>query len=174
MKPEQLRQHISPDPESVAKETAKRIISIADDAIQRRGKFHLVLSGGNTPRQTYKQLSNTNADWQHWYIYFGDERCLPANNKERNSVMAKQAWLDHVAIPPDQIYEIPAELGAEEAATVYAGIIEPAMPFDLVLLGMGEDGHTASLFPGQKHDPDELVHAIHQAPKPPPDRLSLS
>ena len=67
-----------------------------------------------------------------------------------------------------------AELGAEAAATRYAEQIAPVLPFDMVLLGMGEDGHTASLFPGQTHPGDELVHAVHDSPKPPPDRVSLS
>jgi 6-phosphogluconolactonase len=169
-----VRQHVYPEPSDIADETVKRIALIADSAIQERGHFSMVLSGGSTPRQTYQLLRDHSADWQHWHIYFGDERCLPADDPERNSLMAKQAWLDHVPIPGDQVHIIPAELGAEAAAEAYAQMITTALPFDLVLLGMGEDGHTASLFPGHENDLEELVHAIHHAPKPPPDRVSLS
>jgi 6-phosphogluconolactonase len=91
--------------------------------------------------------------------------------------MASQAWLEHVGIPAAQIHVIHAELGAEEAASLYAATIESLEMFDLVLLGLGQDGHTASLFPGQicgaeSHQP--AVLAVHQAPKPPADRVSLS
>ena len=88
--------------------------------------------------------------------------------------MAENAWLGRVPIPRENIHPIAAEKGAETAARAYETKINKALPFDLVLLGMGEDGHTASLFPGQGHPDTELVHAVHNAPKPPPDRVSLS
>jgi 6-phosphogluconolactonase len=88
--------------------------------------------------------------------------------------MAREAWLERVAIPPRQVHPIPAELGAEEGAAAYTETISPILPFDMVLLGMGEDGHTASLFPGHRHDPQALVVAVHNAPKPPADRVSLT
>ena len=88
--------------------------------------------------------------------------------------MVRRAWLDQVNIPASQHYPIPAELGAEPAAAAYSDLISSVLPFDLVLLGIGEDGHTASLFPGQEYSVDEQVHPVHDAPKPPSDRVSLS
>lgn len=87
--------------------------------------------------------------------------------------MASECWLGRVALPAANVHVINAETGAAAAAQAYAAVIEQARPFDLVLLGMGEDGHTASLFPGQSHADGELVHAVHDAPKPPPERVSL-
>ena len=160
--------------EQVAAEAYQRILIAANQAIQTRGCFRIVLAGGNTPKQTYTLLSKANLNWSKWYIYYGDERCLPEADAERNSKMAAQAWLNAVAIPPSQVHPIPAQLGAIAAARHYAEIIQPILPFDLVLLGLGEDGHTASLFPNQVHSSHELVHPVFNAPKPPAERVSLS
>ena len=162
------------DADAVATHATELILQAAANAIKERGVFHLVLAGGRTPGKVYRQLANSQADWKNWQLYFGDERCLPADHPERNSCMAATAWLDHGAVPTNNIHPIPAELGAGIAATHYALVVESARPFDLVLLGMGEDGHTASLFPGQLYPDTESVHAVHHAPKPPPDRVSLS
>lgn len=169
-----IRWHILPDAETIAREAARRILEAADKAIAARGVFRLVLAGGSTPRRCYRLLARAQADWPDWEIFFGDERCLPTEHPERNSIMAAQAWLGQVGIPPGRIHIIPAEQGAQQAAKQYAPLVATAPPFDLVLLGLGEDGHTASLFPGHVHDANEPVHAVHGAPKPPPDRVSLS
>jgi len=166
--------HTFDDQESVALEAVRRILQSASHAISKRGLFRIVLAGGRTPEATYRLLVEADTDWSRWKIYFCDERCLPADDTERNSVMASRALLDLVAVPAANIYAIPAELGAETAARVYQSVVRAAMPFDLVLLGIGEDGHTASLFPGQSHPDKQLVHAVHNAPKPPLDRVSLS
>jgi len=163
-----------PDANAVAAAAVALILSAADAAIAARGEFRLVLAGGSTPDKTYRQLAASTADWTRWQIYFGDERCLPATDPERNSQRAAVAWLDLVAIPPGNVHPIPVELGAPAAAQLYAPLVAAARPFDLVLLGMGEDGHTASLFPGQVHPAGEQVHAVSNAPKPPPERVSLS
>ena len=168
------RWHQFDDPQSVAREAARRILKAADRAITAHGRFSMVLAGGGTPESTYRLLVTADTDWSKWHIYFGDERCLPVDDAERNSVMAASAWLDYVAIPADQIHPMPAQQGAEAGASAYRLLVAGAVPFDMVLLGMGEDGHTASLFPGQIHSDSELVHAVHDAPKPPPDRVSLS
>ena len=162
------------DADQIASRASAIILRAAQKAIAAHGQFRIVLAGGSTPTQVYRQLARAETDWSRWQIYFGDERCLPADNAERNSRMATHAWLSHVDIPGNNIHIIPAELGATTAAHKYAAIIEPALPFDLVLLGMGEDGHTASLFPGHQHPQDEAVHAVFDAPKPPPERVSLS
>lgn len=153
------------------------ILHASQQAISQRGAFHIVLAGGTTPRRVYESLREADADWAAWHVYFGDERCLPTDHAERNSQMAALAWLDHVAIPPGQVHPIPAENGAEIAANSYAQIVDEIELFDLVLLGLGEDGHTASLFPdhewGDTPDAPATI-AVHDSPKPPPDRVSLS
>jgi len=156
---------------------AQEILRQAQEAVRRRAGFRLVLAGGATPRGVYGLLRGAQADWGSWHIYFGDERCLPPEHPERNSRMAAETWLNHVAIPRQQIHAIPAEQGAKPAAAAYAQILSAVGDFDLVLLGLGDDGHTASLFPGHAwgEEPGAPVAiAVHDAPKPPPDRVSLS
>ena len=153
------------------------IISAATRAISARGQFHIVLAGGTTPRAIYEKLVGSKTDWPAWHIYFGDERCLPLHDPERNSAMVDAAWLKHVPIPQQQIYVIPAELGAVKAASEYAKVLQGVQEFDLVLLGLGEDGHTASLFPNHEWGTEPAspaVLAVHQAPKPPAERVTLS
>jgi 6-phosphogluconolactonase len=162
------------DADAVAAEAAGLILNAADDAIAARGAFRLVLAGGTTPLAAYSLLAGAAADWARWHLYFGDERCLPVHDGNRNSRAIADAWLDRASIPPAQVHPIPAEQGAESAARAYESLIASALPFDLVLLGMGEDGHTASLFPGQEVCPGPLVMPVHDAPKPPPDRVSLT
>lgn len=172
-----IRWHRQADRPTLHQAALTRILAGAAQAMAQRGKFRLVLAGGETPRAVYRQLRAAETDWSAWHIYFGDERCLPPDDPERNSRMAGEAWLDHVAIPAPQIHIIPAELGARPAAAAYAAILRGVDRFDLVLLGLGEDGHTASLFPGQSPMPgDEAadVLPVFDAPKPPAQRVSLS
>jgi 6-phosphogluconolactonase len=169
-----VRWHVLDNAEAVAEQTAQRILAAAAVAIADRGLFRVVLAGGRTPEAAYRRLVGADADWSRWHIYLGDERCLPVDHAERNSRMARLAWLDHVAVSEANVHAIPAEMGAQAAAQAYRPKVRDALPFDMVLLGMGEDGHTASLFPGHEHPAEELVHAVHDAPKPPPDRVSLS
>ena len=155
----------------------RRITDAAEHAIKQRSEFLIVLAGGDTPRDVYRLLREQNADWVRWNVYFGDERCLPAGDAKRNSKVAADAWLDHVPIPKDHVHLIPAEFGATAAALAYADRLRNVPEFDLVLLGLGDDGHTASLFPN--HDwgtaaDDSEVLAVFNAPKPPPERVSLS
>lgn len=159
--------------EAVAQRACTIISTCARDSIAARGGFSLVLAGGSTPKRSYELLRATTQDWARWQIFFGDERCLPAEDRERNSVMATEALLAHVPIPSVNVHPIPADQEAQRAADAYACTIAGALPFDMVLLGMGEDGHTASLFPGQTHAADERVHAVSNAPKPPPARVTL-
>ncbi|MBI3479065.1 MAG: 6-phosphogluconolactonase [Nitrosomonadales bacterium] len=164
--------HDDLDEMSVA--VAQRIATLAAQAIAARGVFHLALAGGETPRRCYEKLRNLAIAWPRVQIYFGDERCLPEGDKQRNDSMSKESLLDHVAIPHANIHRIPAELGANEAADRYAATIGLSLPLDLVLLGMGEDGHTASLFPDNPATESAMVVVpVFNAPKPPAERVSL-
>lgn len=174
---QQCRWHSYSAISSLQHAAVQAIISASQRAISERGAFHIVLAGGKTPRNVYGLLTTIVTDWRKWHIYFGDERCLPKVHTDRNSKMAAEAWLDNVNIPAGQIHIIPAEQDAEAAASAYEQTLINVDLFDLVILGLGEDGHTASLFP--QHDwgiypaaPAAL--AIHHAPKPPPERVSLS
>jgi len=153
-----------------------RITALADACLQQRGCFSIILAGGATPRKLYQQLRNLSTDWRHWHVYFGDERYLPAGDPARNDSMANAAWLDHVPIPPAQIHRVPSASDVATAAAAYAVVLEQAPGFDLALLGLGEDGHTASLFPGELTacNSTALAIAITNAPKPPPQRVSMT
>jgi len=155
----------------------RAILDSAAQAIAARGAFHIVLSGGGTPRHVYQMLRDADTDWPAWHVYFGDERCLPAGYPERNSQMARSVWLAHVGIPDSQVHEIACEADPAEAAERYAQQLASMQTFDLVLLGLGEDGHTASLFPGKSWEHAQnlaSVLAVYDAPKPPDRRVTLS
>ena len=165
------------DVSSLRLQAVKTIAESAQRAIRERGSFHLVLAGGETPRTIYGMLRDVPTDWSAWHIYFGDERCAPPTDPARNSHMAFTAWLSYVPISSPHIHSISGELGPELAAKDYADRLKSVGEFDLVLLGLGEDGHTASLFPGNDWGvsstaPDAI--AVLNAPKPPPERVSLS
>ncbi|MBK5968566.1 MULTISPECIES: 6-phosphogluconolactonase [Thiorhodovibrio] len=166
------------DAKAVAEAAAERIMQLGRAAVAERGWFNLVLAGGTTPEAAYRLLAQTHQDWSGWRFFVGDERCLPVDDPQRNSRMALNSWLEPAGIHPSQLAAIPAELGPEAAASAYAPVVAEALPFDLVLLGMGEDGHTASLFPGLASDRElsgpDLVVPVRDAPKPPPDRVSLT
>jgi|SRR5208282_482978 len=171
------RWHAVVDERALQQAAYKTILANAAQAIHERGQFLLVLAGGNTPRGIYHRLCAAHTDWSAWHIYFGDERCLPPVDSARNSRMAAEVWLDYVPIPPLQLHAIPGELGAIQAAQIYAETLQTVGAFDLVLLGLGEDGHTASLFPDHEWgatsgSPDTV--AVFDAPKPPLQRVSLS
>lgn len=153
------------------------ILDSAARSIEERGRFLVVLAGGDTPREIYVRLRNAPTDWSLWHIYFSDERCMPPSEEELNSHMAGEAWLDHVPIPTAQIHQIPNRPRADIAADAYAQTLSSVGVFDLTLLGLGKDGHTASLFPrnewGVEPDsPDTL--AVFNAPIRVPQRVSLS
>ncbi len=164
---------VLPDADRVALAAVRLIVEAAAQAIAQRGRFRLVLAGGRTPETAYRLLSKETSNWDNWELFFGDERCLPTDHAERNSQMAERVLLSQVPFAADRVHPIAAERGAEVAAASYARIIAAAVPFDLVLLGVGEDGHTASLFPGRPLDPEAWTVPVHDAPKPPPDRVSL-
>ena len=152
------------------------ILKSAEAAIAARDRFTIVLAGGTTPKEIYQRLRSADTDWSKWHVFYGDERCLPVDHADRNSLMAEESWLQHVAIPAGQIHAMPAELGPDAAAQQYSQTLAAVGTFDCVLLGMGEDAHTASLFPGQTWESAHRAPAIavRNSPKPPSDRVSLS
>ena len=148
------------DLEALSAAAAERVLDTANRAIAERGGFHIALAGGGTPRRLYELLATPGrrnpTDWSRWHIWFGDERCVPHAHVDSNFRMARTALLDQVPVPADQVHPMvvdPAQPQADAAA--YARTMQAIMPtegnvpvFDLILLGMGDDGHTASLFPG--------------------------
>ncbi|MEY3743120.1 MAG: hypothetical protein RLZZ541_175 [Pseudomonadota bacterium] len=150
------------------------IVKNANEAIAKRGQFSIVLAGGNTPRAVYRLLRELNMDWSKWHIYHGDERCLPLDHEDRNSLMVEQVWLHYVDVPTSQIHDIPAELGPIDGAKAYAQTLSGVPTFDMVLLGLGEDGHTASLFPNHALDNTADAVPVFNSPKPPAERITLS
>jgi 6-phosphogluconolactonase len=138
----------------IAIEGAAYVIEAANHAVSRRGRFSLVLSGGSTPKALYHALAVRpgHIDWSKTDVYFGDERCVGPDDAESNYRMAREAFLSVVAILPDRIHRMRGELEPHEAADEYDRLLREKFPegtaADLTLLGMGDDGHTASLFPG--------------------------
>ena len=133
------------------------ILETAQSSIQKRGLFTLALAGGSTPQPLYKKLSQTNQAWEHWHIFWGDERFVPSTHLDSNERMAREAWLNQVSIPPENIhaldtnFDTPKDAAAanESKLKAFWNLESGQWPsLDLVLLGMGDDGHTASLFPG--------------------------
>ena len=139
----------------------------------REGARSLVLAGGTTPQRCYEILSGMDVEWGRVSVLFGDERCVPPDHPDSNYRMARQALLDRVA--PATVYRMPAELGPDEGAGLYAHVVASVAPLDVVVLGVGEDGHTASLFPGHPAlKASGLVIGIRDSPKPPPKRVTLT
>ncbi len=154
-----MTKQVFPDRDSLIEGAARYIADHATQAISARGSFHIALSGGNTPKPIYARLAAapylTGIDWSRVQIYFGDERCVPPEDPRSNYHMARTALLDHVPLPADNIHRIRGEESPERAAELYLAELQKAFgsgaaasSFDLVLLGMGDNGHTASIFPG--------------------------
>ncbi|MDD5612265.1 MAG: 6-phosphogluconolactonase, partial [Gallionella sp.] len=153
---------------------AQRIALIAAQTIAKRGSFSIALAGGETPRHCYELLSTLKINWQLVHIYFCDERCLPRAHPQRNDSMTQAALLRRIDIPVGNVNFIPAEHGPQIAAAEYAVTVQQNLPLDLILLGMGEDGHTASLFPDNPSiELDTVTVPVFNAPKPPAERVSL-
>ncbi len=139
-----------------AAEAAALIVAQGHAAIARYGLFRLGLCGGSTPRPIYAALAKSDLPWDRVQITFGDERCVPPEDAQSNYRMAKEAWLGQVPLPEGNVLRMRGELPPQEAAAAYEAQLaaiarrfqEPRYRHDLLLLGMGDDGHTASLFPG--------------------------
>jgi 6-phosphogluconolactonase len=147
-------------------EAAKRsFLEIANEAILKRGAFFVALSGGNTPTKLYEKLALQNLDWTRVHFFWGDERCVPVEDSGNSYGQAKKVWFDKIGAT--NIHRVLSDLEPAEAAKAYAETLRgfSQLPldwprFDLVLLGMGDDGHTASLFPGSPVDVDSATLAV--------------
>ena len=157
---------------ATAEEVAEAAAADIAEAL-RAGARTLVLTGGTSPKRCYELLSELDVDWGRVSVLFGDERCVPPFDPESNYRVAKESLLDRVH--PATVYRIPAELGPDEGADLYAEVVANTAPFDFVLLGVGEDGHVNSLFPGHKAlQAEGLTAGIHDSPKPPPRRVTMT
>jgi len=163
-----MQAEIVRDPETLARAGAEHFVALATAAIAARGRFAVALSGGETPRGTHAELARPpfldQVDWPRVHVFWGDERCVPSDHPDSNYRMARETLLDRVPLPASNIHRMRGESEPHQAATEYeqelraffsdsgerapAGDAGEPPRFDLILLGLGEDGHTASLFPG--------------------------
>jgi 6-phosphogluconolactonase len=166
--------HVLPDPAALTEVAARSVVERAQTAIDARGRFSIALSGGSTPRDLHLRLASPplvdQVDWSRVHVFFGDERCVPPDDERSNYRLADETLLSRVPIPRDNIHRMRGELPPDEAAADYEAELrqffgdEPPR-LDLILLGMGDNGHTASLFPGLTavHEQDRWVVAEYVA-----------
>ena len=148
-------QKILPDSAKLIEAAAEHFVATARAAIAKRGVFFVALAGGSTPKGLYQKLATSpyteQIDWSRVHLFFGDERCVPPTHDDSNFKMARHAMIDHVPIPAENVHRMPTEtVDAQAVAEQYAETMAEVMdgaPFDLLLLGLGPDGHIASLFP---------------------------
>ncbi len=168
-----------PDGDTLADAIATRIVERLAE-VQRDGRTpSIVLTGGTIAVKAYERVQAGEVDWTAVDVYWGDERFVPAGHADRNDQQARDAFLTRLGVPSERLHPMPASdegfpsIGA--AADAHASVL-PDEPFDLVLHGVGPDGHIASLFPGfaQLHETERRVVAVENSPKPPPERLSLT
>ncbi|HJT58531.1 MAG TPA: 6-phosphogluconolactonase [Ktedonobacteraceae bacterium] len=177
---------IYPNIDVISQQAAQYIVRIATESIARQSRFTIALSGGTTPRKLYGLLGTepylSQIDWVLTHIFWSDERCVPPDNEESNYHMAHEVLLSKIPIPATQVHRMPAEmLNRNVASQEYADEMRQVFGtddiphFDLIQLGMGPEGHTASLFPHQAslHEQQRLVMPV-SVPKPPPDRLTFT
>jgi 6-phosphogluconolactonase len=160
------------DAEAVATRAADVVARLAagDDV------FHLALAGGSAPERCHELLAERDIDWSRVHVWESDERAVPPDDDDSNFLMIRRSLLDRIDIPEENVHRVLGELGADAAADAYEQELRPVGPLDLVMCGMGPDGHTMSLFPGhpEVEIEDRLVVPVHNSPKPPPDRVSFT
>ena len=185
MKPETI---IHATREETGAAAAVQVAHLAAAAVAARGCFTIALSGGSLMEMIapgLRERSRTGGiDWPAWHVFWADERCVPLTSPNSNYALAKEHLFRHVPLPEDQVYALESELGPEVAARAYEEYLQSFFTpppgqiprFDLVLLGMGEDGHTASLFPNHPllEETRRWVAPIIDSPKPPPERVTLT
>ncbi|HLJ34126.1 MAG TPA: 6-phosphogluconolactonase [Ktedonobacteraceae bacterium] len=174
------------DTDALSRDAAQYIVRLATESIVSHGRFTIALSGGTTPRKLYGMLGDepyrSQIDWTLVDIFWSDERCVPPDSEDSNYLLAQQVLLSKIPIPTAQIHRMPADAPDRDAASlaytdemrrVFATSGIPR--FDLIQLGMGPEGHTASLFPHQAslHEQQRLVMPV-SVPKPPPPRLTFT
>jgi len=148
-------QKVMPDAQSLIEAATEQFVTSARSAIAKRGVFHVALAGGTTPKGLYQKLATSpyveQVDWARVHLFFGDERCVLPTHDDSNFKMAREAMIDHIPIPQQNVHRMPTEEGvAPEVAVRYGRTLADTLdgaPLDLVLLGLGPDGHIASLFP---------------------------
>ncbi|TDV36028.1 6-phosphogluconolactonase [Actinophytocola oryzae] len=168
-------------PDELASATADRLAAALASAQAERGTASVVLTGGRTGIAVLTALRSATLDWSSLDVYWGDERFLPAGDPERNETQARAALLDHVPVAPGRVHPMAPSDGEygddpDAAAEAYAVLLKDVASFDVCLLGVGEEGHTASLFPGSPgvQETSRAVVAVRDCPKPPPTRVSLT
>ncbi len=177
--------HIFKDLETLSRAAAETVAALAAQAIAERGRFLIALNGGGTPRRLFQLLASDfreKIDWNGTHVFWGDERCVPPDDPESSYGMAKTILLDRVPIPLDNVHRVNSDLKPAEAATDYALTLKRfASPplnwprFDLTLLGMGDDGHTASLFPGSPVEaPGAVIPVTAHYQDRPANRVTLT
>jgi 6-phosphogluconolactonase len=134
---------VADDAEAAARHVAERLAEAA------RAGGHVVLTGGSTPKRAYELAADLEQDWSRVELWWGDERCAPPEDLRSNFHMARVALIDRVAVAPRAVHRMPGELGKDEGALAYEQELGQLERFDLVLLGLGPDGHLASLYPNQ-------------------------
>jgi 6-phosphogluconolactonase len=173
------RLRVFADAQAVARHAADFIAGRIGDARRDGRDVHIALAGGRTPQRAYELLADIEGSWKHVHLWLGDERCVPEDHPESNARMVRESLYAHARADPPSLHALPAPEVPEDAAWLYGLEVRSAIPeatFDIVLLGMGPDGHTASLFPG--HPALEVALApcapVREAPKPPPQRVTLT
>jgi 6-phosphogluconolactonase len=175
---------IAPDAEAAAQSAAERIDAAIAERRRSNPTIHLALAGGRTPRRTYELLAAMRADWSGVHLWLGDERMVSLDSPEANARMVREALAVPAGIPPEQVHVVQTQLGARRACSAYAGELRREIgdddhgfpTLDLAVLGLGEDAHTASLFPGSPAlgVDDAICVVVEDAPKPPPTRISMT
>ncbi len=170
-----------PDAETVAARAAAHVERELAQAVATRGVAHLALSGGTTPGRTYELLAQGDVGWKDVHVWFADERCVPPDDEESNYRLAAQTLLDPAGVPAARVHRMEGELGPDEGARRYADALARTIAappiLDVVVLGIGPDGHVASLFPGAPTldaGEEAICLPVADSPKPPPERITLS